>query len=408
MAAILRRLSSRRFPSIIRNARASSSESKEFDPKDPKHYQQQSVRVAVIGADTLTGTAVSFLLKQNPLVTGVFLQGCNRVVQIADDLNVFDTRSRAEAFVDRAGYKDAVRGADIVLMMSHTDAQTPLPSLDKFEREAPRVVEIAEACARQNPRSVIIVNVSPISYTVPLVREVFLRTPWYHPGKIFGASGVYQSKLNTMVARHQGLDPLSVFVPLVGGPDIDCLVPLFSRATPASLSTYEAKMILRKFRNLPDDVNLIKTPVKFTAELAPWSEAHALSRLVSAVGRGLCGDIEALACAFVRTNLIPSVKHMMCTVRFGSTGLAHNFGIPRLTSFEINLLEKALILLGERENEVKSWMDEFIKKRDAREKEALKYKEEMERRKMMREKFGKAPEVPKPPPDPNELDCKVE
>lgn len=169
-------------------------------------------------------------------------------------------------------------------------------------------MEVAEACCVFAPRSIIVVNVAPVSYTVPLVREVFLRTPWYHPGKVFGATGVFQSQLNCLVARHQDLDPVSVNVPLLGGPDVDCLVPLFSRATPASLSPYEAQMLLRKFRQLPDDADVVKTPVRFFIDMCPWSEAHALNRLVTAVGRGLCSDVDALGCAFVRSNFIPSVK----------------------------------------------------------------------------------------------------
>lgn len=52
--------------------------------------------------------ATSFLLKQNPLVTGIFLQGTPKVLEIAEDLKCFDTRSRVAGFCNKDSYGDAI------------------------------------------------------------------------------------------------------------------------------------------------------------------------------------------------------------------------------------------------------------------------------------------------------------
>lgn len=56
-------------------------------------FQQKAVRVSVIGADTKLGETTSFMLKQNPIVSRIFLFGKKKCKHIAADLNHMDTRA---------------------------------------------------------------------------------------------------------------------------------------------------------------------------------------------------------------------------------------------------------------------------------------------------------------------------
>lgn len=114
--------------------------------------------------------------------------------------------------------------------------------------------------------------------------------------------------MNSMTARYEDLDPVSVHVPMTGGPDNDVMVPIFSRAVPVRLGAYETSVLYKKFKGIPEDCNLEKTLVPFAVCQNPTSESYNLCRLITAVGLGMCGDDNAIASAYVRTNLMPSVK----------------------------------------------------------------------------------------------------
>ena len=42
-------------------------------------------------------------------------------------------------------------------------------------------------------------------------------------------------------------------------------------------------------------------------------------------------------------------RHLVSTLKIGTGGVVHNYGIPRLTQLELQLIERAVLLLNERE-----------------------------------------------------------
>lgn len=58
--------------------------------------------------------------------------------------------------------------------------------------ELEHVVDLAEACTRYAPKSIIAVCVSPVAATLPLVASIFRRTHWYHPGRLIGSTALCQ------------------------------------------------------------------------------------------------------------------------------------------------------------------------------------------------------------------------
>lgn len=69
-----------------------------------------------------------------------------------------------------------------------------------FKKEANRVVEMAEACSLYAPKAIVVVNVHPISLSLPLVRYTYKKSHWYHPARIIGGLGVLPvSNLNVNI-----------------------------------------------------------------------------------------------------------------------------------------------------------------------------------------------------------------
>lgn len=62
-----------------------------------------------MGADTATGEATSFLLKQNPVVSQIYLHGTMDVLGIGADLKHVDTRSDVKAYHGKDGLPKALR-----------------------------------------------------------------------------------------------------------------------------------------------------------------------------------------------------------------------------------------------------------------------------------------------------------
>lgn len=72
-------------------------------------FHQKFVRVTILGGDSPTGEALAFLLKQNPLVSQIYLYGEGDVYGIAADLRHVDTRSKVRAFSEEKGLLSALR-----------------------------------------------------------------------------------------------------------------------------------------------------------------------------------------------------------------------------------------------------------------------------------------------------------
>lgn len=103
-------------------------------------------------------------------------------------------------------------------------------------------------------------------------------------------------------------------VPLVGGPDLDTLVPLFSRATPVPLMVNEAEFLTKVFRGVAEDRSPLTNVAPCKLEDAPLSEAFALNRMVTTIAMGMKGDSEANVAAFLRSSILSSCRYSL--IRF--------------------------------------------------------------------------------------------
>nr|CAH7738912.1 unnamed protein product [Callosobruchus chinensis] len=320
---------------------------------------QKAIQVCVLGGHTPLGRFTSFLLKQNPVLSLLRIQGDRGVDKMGSELSLIDTKCKVKTFEGNEGYADSMKSADIVLILGAQNLNEDTSIADRVLAEGKRVYDIAKECTMYSPRALIIVAVSPVSVFTPVVAEVFKQTDWYHPGRIVGSAALAQIKANTLLARNQGMDPQICAVPIVGGPGIDLAVPLFSRAKPVELTDRAAQPLLARFRGIrADEFPHKKASRENFREHAPMSEAFALNNMINCIGRGICGDDQAYYNCFARTNVLKTTcQHLVTTLQFSRGGVVHNYGLPQLTKLELDLLEKAALQIKDREQIAKNFID---------------------------------------------------
>ncbi|KAJ8923449.1 hypothetical protein NQ315_002008 [Exocentrus adspersus] len=313
---------------------------------------QKYVQVTVLGAHSPLGRFTSLLLKQNPLVSVLRLQGDNNVNNLAVDLSYIDTKCKVQAFAGPSLeiVSKSIRSSDIILLLGVENLKEDTTIAERVMREGKRVYEVAKQCISYSPRSIIVVAVPPVSVTTILVEQAFKQSHWYHPGRIVGSAAIAQAKANTLMARGQDLNPQICKVPILGGPDVDLAVPLFSKAIPVELPESHAKQLSFKYRGIKEHEFPKIMGYPNYVETCPSAEAFALWNLISNIALGLCGDQNAYCNVYVRTNLMNLIcKHLVTTVKFSRGGIVHNCGIPPLTKLELQMFERAALDIKKRE-----------------------------------------------------------
>ncbi|XP_050508662.1 malate dehydrogenase, mitochondrial-like [Diabrotica virgifera virgifera] len=311
--------------------------------------KRSSIQVCILNAHTPLGKMTSFLIKQNPLVSKVKIQGDRKVTNLAEELNLIDTKCRVEPYPHVKDLPKSLMGVDIVLLLSNQVWPQDTPIGKRILGESQRVYDVIKECTLQAPKATVIVAVPPVSVFTPFVANVFKQSHFYHPGKILGSAAMAQVTINSLVGRYHDMDPFITHVPLIGGPDIDVAVPLLSRAKPVPVPARCTNILMSKFRQ----VELESFPKIYCKqncnEYHPISEAYALNNMIVTLGLGILEDPKAVYNAFVRTNVVSSCQYLVTLLQFSKEGVVHNFGLPTLTHFELGMLERAITLIKLRE-----------------------------------------------------------
>ncbi|KAL3272415.1 hypothetical protein HHI36_013897 [Cryptolaemus montrouzieri] len=327
------------------------------------HKDTTYCNVALIGADSRLGELTAFLLKQNPLITMLHLQGGAGVVGLREDLAHIDTSCRVVAHSGIDNYRNAMKTANVIVLLGMGGFSSRTSIGDRVMAEGNRICKLAEKCTKYARKAIIVVCATPVSVMLPLVVDMFRRTHWYHPGRIVGFTGPVSVVLNTEIGRYQCFDPNIVDIPMIGGPDLESIVPVFSQASPCPVDREGSIEVTARLRGIePSDFPKRAQPVNSFVRIL-YPEAVALNRLISAIAYGIHGDELAIGYAHVRTNIIQDCRFMVCRVRFGSHGVVHNYGIPEVNNFEQDLLERSLALLYYKEQMAREYLDYYLSKR---------------------------------------------
>ncbi|XP_034172336.2 malate dehydrogenase, mitochondrial [Osmia lignaria lignaria] len=300
------------------------------------------VQVAIIGGSDASIYA-AVLLKQSRLIKQIHLVDTKGSLMSAVlDANHIDTSTRIKYF-KRRNLKEALKETNIIALMDETNLDTKdLNIISQFEAASLYVHEMAEKMVRFNSNSLVAVFAKPVTATLPMVSEVYKYSGWWDPDRIIGSTALDRMRMEAITANLLDLNPAFLSVPMVGGADSNSIVPLLSRASPINgFPIAQQKILLQSLRNADKKIanNGSKGP--------SLSNGVAAAKLILMLAGGLSGFENIISSAYVRSNVLPVCRFFTTELQFGTSGVMKNFGLPKISSSEISLVEQAIPLINE-------------------------------------------------------------
>ena len=140
-----------------------------------------------------------------------------------------------------------------------------------------------------------------------------------------------------------GVDPRGVDVPVIGGHAGDTILPLLSQSTPAyAFTADEVAALTARIQNAGTEV----VDAKAGAGSATLSMAHAAAEFADACMRGLLGEPDVRACAYVASS-VSSLPFFASRLVLGRAGVERFLELGPLSQFERACHKKMLPELDE-------------------------------------------------------------
>ncbi|CAA6659780.1 unnamed protein product [Spirodela intermedia] len=294
-------------------------------------------RVAVLGAGGGIGQPLSLLIKMSPLVSSLNLYDIANVRGIAADLSHCNSPCRVAGFSGAAELARCLSGADVVIIPAGVPRKPGMTRDDLFTINASIVKTLVEAVADLAPTALIHIISNPVNSTVPIAAEVLKQKGVYDPRKLFGVTTLDVVRANTFLAQKKNLRLVDVDVPVIGGHAGTTILPLLSKARPATVLTGdEVEELTARIQNGGTEV----VEAKAGAGSATLSMAYAAARFLESSLRGLDGDQEVYECAYVQSALT-ELPFFASRVKLGRKGVeaAVPADLQGLSGFEERALE---------------------------------------------------------------------
>ncbi|KAF5287443.1 hypothetical protein FQR65_LT12268 [Abscondita terminalis] len=300
--------------------------------------QQRTFRVAVAGASGGIGQPLSLLLKLNNLIKTLVLYDVQNTAGVAADLSHIPSPAKVEAFTGPENLSAALVDCDVLVVPAGVPRKPGMTRDDLFNTNASIVATIAEAAAKTCPKAMVAIISNPVNSTVPIVSEVFKKVGSYDPKRIFGVTTLDVERAITFVAELKGLNPLDVNVPVIGGHAGTTILPIISQASPkVSFEHNKLEALVARIQDAGTEV----VKAKAGAGSATLSMANSAAKFTESLLKAMSGQSNVVECAYVRSD-VTSSKYFASPVLLGKAGIQQNLGIGNLTSYEKELLDKAV------------------------------------------------------------------
>ncbi|PYH98922.1 malate dehydrogenase [Aspergillus ellipticus CBS 707.79] len=193
------------------------------------------VKAAVLGASGGIGQPLSLLLKTSPLVDTLALYDVVNTPGVAADLSHISSVAKTTGYLpENDGLKEALTGADIVVIPAGIPRKPGMTRDDLFKINASIVRDLVKGIAEHCPKAFVLIISNPVNSTVPIAAEVLKEANVFDPKRLFGVTTLDVVRAETFTQEFSGQkDPSTVQIPVVGGHSGETIVPLFSKATPA-------------------------------------------------------------------------------------------------------------------------------------------------------------------------------
>merc|ERR1712029_55699 len=267
------------------------------------------VKAVVLGAAGGIGQPLSLLCKISPLIDELSLFDVVNTPGVAADLSHISSVATVGGFVAAKGdfkgekqetedvKKEALTGADIVIISAGVPRKPGMTRDDLFKTNAGIVKDLIVACTKYCPKAMICVISNPVNSTVPIAAEVLKEAGCFDPKRLFGVTTLDVVRAQTFVGDITGeKDPRKLAIPVVGGHSGNTIVPLFSQSKPAvKISDDKLDALVNRVQFGGDEV----VKAKDGAGSATLSMAYAGFRFAEKVMKAAKGESGIVEPTFV-------------------------------------------------------------------------------------------------------------
>ncbi|MCJ1339794.1 Malate dehydrogenase, cytoplasmic [Bachmanniomyces sp. S44760] len=302
---------------------------------------RQASKVTILGAAGGIGQPLSLLMKLNPRVTELALYDIKGGPGVAADVSHINTKSVVTGYnPDAAGLKDALTGAEIVLIPAGVPRKPGMTRDDLFNTNASIVRDLAKAAADSAPNANILVIANPVNSTVPITAEVFKSKGVYNPKRLFGVTTLDVVRASRFVSELKGTDPADENITVVGGHSGVTIVPLLSQSEHGDISGKTLDDFVYRVQFGGDEV----VKAKNGAGSATLSMAMAGARFAESLLKAAQGQTGVVEPTFVESPLYKDqgVEFFASKVELGKDGVQKIHPVGPISGHEQKLLDACL------------------------------------------------------------------
>ncbi|XP_076240109.1 malate dehydrogenase, mitochondrial [Calliopsis andreniformis] len=306
-------------------------------------FSSKSMKIAILGASSETGSCLSLFLKQSYLIDELALYDNKSTYGLALDLNYIDTKCRVSTCnSSEAGLKQTLEGAKIVMVVADRSIKKDSDPEATLKCNADTLSDWLPNVIKYCPRAMVAVVMSPINSLIPLALEMYKRAGVYEYNRLFGVISLDCIRANTFLAEVVGIEPECVTVPIIGGSCPETCIPIFSQAKPCNkLSQQETDRLTKALRFT--DVEIAR--MDKNKETISIAVAFGAARFCMSLCKALRHQSGVIECAYVRSCVVPDVTYFAGPLELGPEGIQKHLGIPPLNDCECRLLKRAVPIL---------------------------------------------------------------
>ncbi|KAI4125435.1 MAG: hypothetical protein LQ347_005379 [Umbilicaria vellea] len=299
---------------------------------------RQASKVTVLGAGGGIGQPLSLLMKLNPRVNELALYDIRGAPGVAADVGHVNTKSNVKGYTpEGSGLKEALTGAEIVLIPAGVPRKPGMTRDDLFNTNASIVRDLAKAIADAAPDANILVISNPVNSTVPICAEILKSKNVYNPKRLFGVTTLDVVRASCFISQYRSTDPADENVTVVGGHSGATIVPLLSQTSGKELTGKDLKDFVYRVQFGGDEV----VKAKDGAGSATLSMAMAGARFAESLLKAAQGQKGVVEPTFIDSPLYKNegIDFFSSKVELGPNGVEKIHDVGKLTEQEQKLLE---------------------------------------------------------------------
>ncbi|CAF9911812.1 Malate dehydrogenase, cytoplasmic [Imshaugia aleurites] len=279
-------------------------------------------------------------MKLNPRVTELALYDIKGGPGVAADIGHINTKSVVTGYQpDADGLKNALTGAEIVLIPAGVPRKPGMTRDDLFNTNASIVRDLAKAVSDAAPDANVLVISNPVNSTVPICAEIFKSKGTYNPKRLFGVTTLDVVRASRFISQHKSTDPADENITVVGGHSGATIVPLLSQSG-YSLEGKDLDDFVFRVQFGGDEV----VKAKDGAGSATLSMAMAGARFAESLLKAAQGQKGVVEPTFVDSPLYKDqgIDFFASKVELGPNGVEKIHEVGKITPKEQELLDACL------------------------------------------------------------------